>query len=164
MCRWLENRDNGIRRSGFGFVFAAGGVGLEDALDFIAHAAEDLHLFLLGASGVGGVVEAPVVAIELAGEHGAGLVGIAADGDDGLNLLVQKLVHVLAGVGADVDADLGHGFDGERMHVTGGFGAGAGDDVIVIQSGAKEAFGKVGAAGVAGAKDEDGRGHLEFRI
>lgn len=115
---------------GFGFVFAAGGVGLEDAADFIAHPAEDLHLLLLASSGVGGIVEAPVVAVELAGKHGAGLVGIAADGDDGLDVLAEELVHVLAGVRADIEPDLGHGFDSERMHITGGLGARAGDVVV----------------------------------
>jgi|JI10StandDraft_1071094.scaffolds.fasta_scaffold65153_3 hypothetical protein len=138
-------------------VHSAYGIGFEDALDLIAHAAEDGHYLLIGAGGMSGIIETPMVAVELTGEHGAGLIGIAADGDDGLDVLVQELVHVLAGVRADVDANLCHGFDAERVDVACGLGAGAGDDVAVIERGAEDAFGEMGAAGVAGAEDEDGR-------
>ncbi len=41
------------------------------------------------------------------------------------------------------------------MDVTGGFGPGAGDPVSRAKGFAKDAFGKVGAATVAGAEDED---------
>jgi len=59
----------------------------------------------------------------------------------------------------DVEADLGHDFDGEGMDVAGGLGAGAGDGVASAQGVAEDAFGEVGAAGVAGAEDEDNGGH-----
>ena len=134
----------------------ARGVGLKHLTDFIAHAAEDEKLLLFGAGGVGGVVKAPVVAVYLAGKHGAGLIGIAADGDDGFNVLIEELIEVLGMMRGDVDADLGHDFDGEGMDVAGGLGAGAGDGVAFTQDVAEDAFGEVGAAGVAGAEDEDG--------
>jgi hypothetical protein len=41
------------------------------------------------------------------------------------------------------------------MDIAGGFGTGAGDFEEVSGCGAKDAFGEVAAAGVAGAKDED---------
>lgn len=47
------------------------------------------------AGGVGGVVEGPVVAIHLTGENGAGLVGVAADGDHGGDILIEEFVEVL---------------------------------------------------------------------
>jgi hypothetical protein len=45
-----------------------GGVGSENFGDFVAHAAEDLELLFFVAGGVGGIVEAPVVTIHLAGK------------------------------------------------------------------------------------------------
>ena len=70
-------------------------VGFEDAADFIADASEDGELLFVGAGGVGWVVEAPVVAVHLAGKRGADLVGIAADGDDGFDRLGEEFVEVL---------------------------------------------------------------------
>ena len=129
----------------------------EDGFDLIAHAAEDVHDFFLAAGGVGGVVEGPVVAVELAGIHRAGLIGVAADGDDGLDIADEEVVHVLARVRGDVDADLGHRLDAERMDVACGLRSGAGDFENITRHMAQQAFGKVGTAGVAGAEDEDER-------
>ena len=160
--RWLEG---GLFSALLRLIETTSSVGFEHAFDLIADAAEDLHLLVLGSGGVGGIVEAPVVAIELAGEHRTRLISITTDSDDGLDVLAQKLIHVLAGVRADVEADLGHRFDGERVNITRRLRSGAGDLVSIAERGAQEAFGKVGAAGVAGAEDEDGgHGNLEFRI
>ena len=63
------------------------GVSLENACDLVAHASEDGHLLFLRAGGVGGIVEAPVVAVHLAGEDRAGLIRISTDGDDGPHLV-----------------------------------------------------------------------------
>jgi hypothetical protein len=74
--------------AGGGYAFYSPcGIGFEDSADFIAYAAEYGHLLGFCAGGVGGVIEAPMVAIDLAGEVGADLVGIPADGDDGLYVL-----------------------------------------------------------------------------
>ena len=73
---------------------------------------------------MGGIVKAPVAVVHFAAKHGAGLISIAADGDDRLHVLLLELVHVLAGVRADVDANLCHGFDAERVDVACGLGAG----------------------------------------
>ena len=80
-------------------VATACGVGFEDAADFVADPLEDEELFGFGASGVCWVVEAPVVAVELAWEDGAGLVGVAADGDDGFDVVVEELVEVFGVMG-----------------------------------------------------------------
>jgi len=71
-------------------------------------------LFRVAAGGVGGVLERPVVTVELAGEDRAGLVGVAADGDHGFHLLGEELVEVLGSVRGDVDADFppNHGVRG----------------------------------------------------
>jgi len=60
-------------------------------------------------------------------------------------------------VGGDVDADLLHGADGERVDVAGGLGAGALHVEKIAGDAAQDAFGEVGAARVAGAEDEDER-------
>jgi len=130
---------------------------LEDLADFVADAAEDGELLLLGAGGVGGIIERPVVTIYLAGEDGAGLIGVSADGDDGLHRLVEEFVEVLGGVAGDVDADFGHDFDGEWMDESGWVGSGTGDSDAVVDGGAQDPLGEVASAGVAGAEDEDER-------
>lgn len=152
----LKSADR-IGRRRLGLIFTTGGVGIKDSFDLIPHAAEDRHDFFLGACSMGGIIEAPVVAVDLAGKHRAGLIGIATDGDHGLDVLIQELVHVLAGMGADVDADLGHGFDTERVDITGRLRTSAGYVVLISQCLSKDAFSEMGAAGVAGAKDEDSR-------
>ena len=102
-------------------------IGAEDGADFVSHPAEDIHDVFLTALGMGGVLEGPVVAIELTWESGAGLVGIATDCDDGLHLPREELIHVLAGVCADVYAYFRHGSDTEWMHIACGVRACAGD-------------------------------------
>ena len=66
---------------------------------------------------MGRIVEWPVVAVDLPGKHGTCLVRIAANRDDRLDIAVQKLRKVPGGVMRDIDADLGHDLDGERMNV-----------------------------------------------
>jgi len=100
--------------------------------------------------------EAPVVAIHLAGKHRAGLVSVAAHGDNGVDLLAQKFAQVLRGVGGDIDADFEHDFDGFGMNVAGGVRSGAMNIEEVARHVAQDAFGEMAAAGVASAEDEDG--------
>ena len=108
---------------------------------------------------MGGVVEGEMVAIHLAGKGWADLIGVAADGDDGFDGLIEELVEVFGAVIGDVDSDFPHDLDGERMNVAGRIGAGALDIENVAGGLTKDAFGKMAAAGVAGAKDEDGGFH-----
>jgi len=122
-------------------ILAASGVGFEDAADFVTHAAEDGHLFFVGAFGVGGIVEAPVVAIHLTGEHGAHLICIAADSDDGLHVLGEELIEVLRVMRRDVDADFLHGCDGERVDVACGLRASAGHADNAFGGCTEDAFG-----------------------
>ena len=78
-----------------GFVESSRSVSLEDAPNLIAHAAEDGKLLLLSAGRMCGVVESPMIAIHLAGEHRARLVSVSADGDDCLHLLLKEFAEVL---------------------------------------------------------------------
>jgi hypothetical protein len=142
-----------------GLITATEGVGGKHRINFIADAAEDRKLFFVVSFGVGGIVEGPMIAMGLAGEGGAGLIGVAANGDDGVDLAVEELVEVLGlGVGK-VDAAFLEGLDGEGMDVAGGVGAGGGDFDEFAGCFAEEGFGDLGAAGIAGAEDEDERFH-----
>jgi hypothetical protein len=135
------------------------GIGFKHELDLITDSAEFVEDFLLGSRGVGRIIKAPVKAVKLSGEHRAGLIGVAADGDHGINGTVQELIHVFGVMSRDVDSDFLEDFDGLWMDIAGGFGAGAGhlDEVACGRS--EDAFGEMATAGVAGAKDEDERFH-----
>jgi len=137
----------------------SGGIGLENKLDLITDAAELVEDFLLCSRGVGWIIETPVKAVKLTGEHGAGLIGIPADGDHGINGTVQELIHVFGVMSRDVDADLLHHFDRLGVDISGRLGAGTGDVDEITGSGAEDTFGEMTTAGVAGAEDEDERVH-----
>ena len=49
-----------------------------------------------------GIVKSPMMAVHLTGEKGASLIGVPADGDDGLDVLREEFVEMLGAVGADV--------------------------------------------------------------
>jgi hypothetical protein len=138
-------------------VTAAVGVGAEDGGDLVADAAEDGELLLVGAFGVGGIVERPMVAIQLTGENRADLIGLAADGDDGLDISPEKFIEMLRAMRRDVDARLVHRLDSEWMHVARGLRSGAGDIDQVAGEFAQPAFGEMTAARIARAEDEDER-------
>jgi hypothetical protein len=57
----------------------------------IAHFAEDCEFLFLAAVGVRRIDKWPMMSIDLTGENRAGRIGIAADSDDGINRLIQKL-------------------------------------------------------------------------
>ena len=113
---------------------------------------------------MGGVVEAPVVPVHLAGKHRASLVGISADGDDGLDFPGKELVHVLGTMAGKVDADLRERPDRQGVDVTGGFRAGALDVEQVSGGGTQDALRHVAAAGVPGTEDKDGRFHERVHL
>jgi hypothetical protein len=56
-----------------------------------------------------------------------------------------------------INSDFLQRADRERMNVARGFGARALDAESFAKSTAQDGFGKVGTAGISGAKDEDGR-------
>ncbi len=48
-----------------------------------------------------------MVPVQLAGEGGADLVGVVANGNDSLDIAIEKLAHVLGFVCGNIDADVG---------------------------------------------------------
>ena len=67
-----------------------------------------------------------VVAVHLAGEHRARLIGVAADRDHRFHRAVQKVIHVLRGVRGNVEPDFGHCPDRQGVHIPRRLAAGAG--------------------------------------
>ena len=144
-----------IENTAFRLVTASIGVSFENHFDFVAHPAENGQLLLFVARRMGRVLETPVMPVQLAREHRAGLIGIAADSDHSLHVLSEKFVHVLAVVAGNINADLGHGLDRQRMDITGGLRPGAAHVQPVSGGLAQNAFRQVATARIAGAKDQD---------
>jgi hypothetical protein len=150
----------------FGVVMPTGGVGFKDHSNFITHTAKDGELFFLSAGGIGWIIETPMIAVHLTGEHWASLVGVAADGDDGFNLLLEEIVHVFGMVCGNINADFVHHLNREGVDIVGRFTAGAGNAEFILGRIAQNALRDVAAAGIAGAKDKDQRNvrfHDRFR-
>jgi len=57
-----------------------------------------LHLLFVASDGVRWVVKAPMMSVQLTGENRADLVRVTANRDDGLDGLMEKVVHVLRGI------------------------------------------------------------------
>ena len=125
----------------------------EHAANVVAHLLEGVPNFRLAPHDLCRVGEWPVMAVRLAAAGGAGMVGVVANGDDSLDVALEKLVHVLGRVCGNIDADVSQGADGEGMDGTGGVGTGALDIEQIAGDVAEDAFGHVGATGVAGAED-----------
>ena len=71
-------------------VASACGIGFENALYFATNAAKDSELILVRTLCLGRIVKPPMVTICLAREHRTGLIGVSANGDDRLDLLLTK--------------------------------------------------------------------------
>ena len=104
-----------------------------------------------------------MVAVDLPGEERAGLIRVAAHGDDSFDRLVQELREMFRGMALEIDPDFAHDGDGEWMHVTRRLAARAGHAETALRRRAQKAFGQMAAAGVTGAEDEDeGEGVIEI--
>lgn len=134
---------------------ASCGVSVENTPDLIAYSAKDGELLFLAAGSMCRAIKAPVVAAHLAGEHGACLISIAADGDHCIGLLIEKLAEVFGTVTRNVDPDLLHRLDCKRMNVARRFGSGTRHIKDVTGSSPRDTFSEMGAARVAGAEDEN---------
>jgi hypothetical protein len=138
-------------------VAETGGVCHEDHADIVPYSTEYSDAFLFGPGCVGRVIEPPMVAVYLPGEHRTRLIGIATNRDNGLDLAAEKIVHVLGAMVRDIDTDFTHDPDGHRVDVTGRVRSGALDVEQVARGLTKNAFRQVAAAGVAGAEDKGKR-------
>src|SRR5207245_8954232 len=99
-------------------VSPAGAVRFEDQPHLIADVAENLQLLLFGSFCFGWIEKAPMIPVDLTGKNRAGPLGIAADGDYRLDLVVEELSHGLRAMSRDIDTDLLHHLDGHRMHIS----------------------------------------------
>ena len=129
----------------------------EDAADFVANTAEKRESFLDGAQGFCGIIESPVIPVELTGKNGARLVGIAADGNDSIYAARKKFVEMFGVMRGNIDANFRHDLDGERMDIARRARACALHVGQIAERVAQDAFADMAAAGVAGAEDKDGR-------
>jgi hypothetical protein len=91
---------------------------LDAALQFVAGATKGLELHL-GASGHNRIVDAPVNPCDAAGENGTALVGVIANRNHAIKLLIQKLIDGLRSMLRDIDPNLTHRLDGLRAHKAG---------------------------------------------
>src|SRR6185369_3709946 len=87
-------------------------------------------------------------------KHGAALVRAVADRDHVVPGLAEEPVEGLGGVPLQIDADLAHGLDGERVHAR-GLRARARHLEAVARLGAEEALRHLAAGGVVSAEEED---------
>ena len=82
---------------------------------------------------------------------GAGLVGVAADCDHRLNVLLKKQVHMLRRVSRDVDTDFVERLDGHGVDVPSRGGPGTLYFKQLAGNGFQDTLRHVTAAGVPGA-------------
>lgn len=101
----------------------ARGIGFEDQLDLIPNVAKAVHNLFVGADRLGGIEESPVVSFHLAGIGGTRLIGIAAYGDDSVDVAIEKGIHMLGFVLRDIDADFVERLNRLGVHVASRMGA-----------------------------------------
>ncbi len=68
-----------------------------------------------------GDIERLVDSVRQARNHRADRIHVAANGEDGMDGLVEKLFEAFALVTGDVDTDFRHDFGGHWMEITGWF-------------------------------------------
>jgi len=101
--------------------------------------------------------------IHLARKNGTNLVRVLADGDHGLDLLIQEFIQVLRPMLGDIDPNLFHRLNRQWMNVARWVRSRAPDFKKIFCSLAQNPLGHMTPAGVPGAEDEDDwflwRGH-----
>src|SRR5690625_3769707 len=119
---------------------------LDSVADVVAHLANGIDVL---ACGVG---ECPVF-IAIAGEERAGIT--AAHGDDHVRCLYGLGGEDLGSLIGDVDTDLGHGLDRDRVYRLRGGRAGGADFDLPIGQGGEEAGCHLGTSSVVDADEHD---------
>jgi hypothetical protein len=95
------------------------------------------------------------MAIYLAREYRADLVGVAAHRDNGRDRNFEEFGKVLRTMGGGIEANLLQDFEGHRVDIAGWLGAGAGDVDEVANGASEDSLREVTTAGVAGAENEN---------
>lgn len=132
-------------------------VGGEDAANLVSHPPEHRELLLVGAGCMGGIVERPVVTIDLSGKYRTRLIGVSANRDDRVDRAIEELAQMLRAVFGDIDVDFAHDLKGQRVNIACGLGAGARHLDDITSHRAKNAFGEMAAARIAGAQNKNKR-------
>lgn len=123
-------------------------------VDFVAYSSELLQDFFVGAGEGVGIVETDVEALaDVAAEDGAGLFGVAANGDDEVPGFGGELLDGFGISGAEVDSNFSHDDLGQRMHFLGGVDA-RGTYGPFRRKSFEPAFGHLASASVAGAENK----------
>src|SRR5204862_2110872 len=122
--------------------------------DLVADAAKGRESLVLRPRHGRRVVEAPVQPHDTSREHRTALVRAVAHGDHVVPLLAEEAIDCLRGVATDVDRDLVHGANRERMHAC-GFGARAFHVEPIARERAEKSFGHLASTGVVRAEDQD---------
>ena len=123
-------------------------------VDFVADPSKLLQDFFVGAGEGVGIVETDVEALaDVAAEDGAGLFGVAANGDDEVPGFGGELFYGFGISGAEVDSNFSHDDLGERMDFLGGIDA-SGTDGPLRREGLEPPFSHLAAASVAGAENK----------
>src|SRR4051812_15635565 len=113
---------------------------------------------------MGRVVKPPVMPIHLPRKDWTRLISVAADSDNRLNWLLQKIVYVLRAMSGDINANFLHDLNRERMDVAGRIRPGALHIQNISGSGAQYPFGQMAPAGIPRAEDQNGRFHRHWRL
>jgi len=95
-----------------------------------------------------------VNALRAADEEGAGFIGVAAEGNDMVEILTLELCQGFGTMMGNVDAQFEQHPGGQRINPR-GFGSGGKGFAVVSQIVVGQSFGHLGAAGIVGAEKED---------
>jgi hypothetical protein len=123
-------------------------------LNQIPHPAEFIHYFLLGACGLCRVRKIMMEFFSRRRKIRATLVGIVANGNYKVKVQVGVFIHIVTGVVADVYTIFFHNGNGAGVYTV-RFNTGTKHFCFVAGKKAQVAFGKLAAATVAGAEDEN---------
>ena len=105
------------------------------------------------------IVETHVNDLRVAGEYGAGLMGVAADGHDVVERNAAEVGQCLARVVGDVHPGLGHDFDRMGVQPVGFDASRVRLDDIALEA-ARPPLGHLASAGIAGTQEQDLDLHL----
>lgn len=104
--------------SGLALIQPSRCIRLEHPADFIADATKNKQLFILTARGMSRIIKPPMMPVHLPRKHRTDLTGISTHGDHRLHIAGKKFIKVLGMMVTDIETDLGHYFDGQRVDVT----------------------------------------------
>ena len=104
--------------SGLALIQPSRCIRLEHPADFIANTTKNKQLFILTASGMSRIIKPPMMPVHLPRKNRTDLTGISTHGDHRLHIAGKKFIKVLGMMVTDIETDLGHYFDGQRVDVT----------------------------------------------